>query len=119
MIRIAIPNKGSLSAPATALLQEAGYRQRREGRELVLLDEANEAEFFFIRPRDVAIYVGEGTVDVGITGRDLLLDSGASALEHRALGFARSTFRFVLRGPKLLPWRIYQENASPLPMIAS
>ncbi|WP_297564803.1 ATP phosphoribosyltransferase [uncultured Arcanobacterium sp.] len=95
MIRIAIPNKGSLSAPATALLQEAGYRQRREGRELVLLDEANEAEFFFIRPRDVAIYVGEGTVDVGITGRDLLLDSGASALEHRALGFARSTFRFA------------------------
>lgn len=95
MLRIAVPNKGALSEPASALLREAGYRQRRDTRELVLVDEANDVEFFFIRPRDVAVYVGEGTVDVGITGRDLLLDSGANAVEHRALGFAKSTFRFA------------------------
>ncbi|MFY9262965.1 MAG: ATP phosphoribosyltransferase [Actinomycetaceae bacterium] len=95
MLRIAVPNKGSLSEPAVQMLKEAGYRQRRESRELVLIDEANGVEFFYIRPRDVAVYVGAGTVDVGITGRDLLLDSGTSALEHRALGFARSTFRFA------------------------
>ncbi|MDO4887955.1 MAG: ATP phosphoribosyltransferase [Actinomycetaceae bacterium] len=95
MLRIAIPNKGSLSEPASQLLREAGYRQRREGRDLVLADVDNDVEFFFIRPRDVAIYVGEGTVDAGITGRDLLLDSRAQAVEHRALGFARSTFRFA------------------------
>lgn len=98
MFRIAVPNKGSLSEPASQMLREAGYRQRRDSKELVLIDEENNVEFFFIRPRDVAVYVGAGTVDVGITGRDLLLDSGAEAYEHRALGFARSTFRFA--GPK-------------------
>ncbi|MCL2422528.1 MAG: ATP phosphoribosyltransferase, partial [Micrococcales bacterium] len=95
MLRIAVPNKGSLSEPASLMLREAGYRQRRDGRELVLADPDNDAEFFFLRPRDVATYVGEGTVDVGFTGRDLLLDSGSSATEHLALGFARSTFRFA------------------------
>lgn len=95
MLRIAVPNKGSLSDPACQMLVEAGYRQRRGGRELVLTDEVNNVEFFFLRPRDVAVYVGSGTVDVGITGRDLLIDSGAPAVEHRALGFARSTFRFA------------------------
>ncbi|MDD9206159.1 ATP phosphoribosyltransferase, partial [Georgenia sp. 10Sc9-8] len=91
MLRIAVPNKGSLSEPASQLLVEAGYRQRRDSRELVLPDPDNEVEFFFLRPRDIAVYVGSGTVDVGITGRDLLLDSGVEAVEHRPLGFARST----------------------------
>lgn len=98
MLRIAVPNKGSLSEPASRMLAEAGYRQRRESRELVLVDAENEVEFFYIRPRDVAVYVGAGTVDVGITGRDLLLDSGANAVEHRGLGFARATFRFAAPG---------------------
>ncbi|WP_278234475.1 ATP phosphoribosyltransferase [Isoptericola sp. AK164] len=95
MLRIAVPNKGSLSTPATEMLREAGYRQRRDNRELVLTDVDNDVEFFFLRPRDVAVYVGAGTVDVGITGRDLLLDSGAEAVEHLPLGFAGSTFRFA------------------------
>ncbi|BDZ43650.1 ATP phosphoribosyltransferase [Paraoerskovia sediminicola] len=95
MLRIAVPNKGSLSEPASAMLREAGYRQRRDTRELVLADPDNDVEFFFLRPRDVAVYVGAGTVDVGITGRDLLLDSGAAAEEHLPLGFAGSTFRFA------------------------
>ncbi|ARD41682.1 ATP phosphoribosyltransferase [Actinomyces gaoshouyii] len=95
MLRIAVPNKGSLSDPAISLLREAGYRARRTGRELVLLDEANDVEFFFLRPRDIAVYVGQGTVHAGITGRDLLLDSGVEATEHLPLGFARSTFRFA------------------------
>lgn len=98
MLRIAVPNKGSLSEPASDLLREAGYRQRRDTRELVLTDPDNEVEFFFLRPRDVAVYVGAGTVDAGITGRDLLLDSGADAEEHLAMGFARSTFRFAAPG---------------------
>ncbi|WP_029069697.1 ATP phosphoribosyltransferase [Jonesia quinghaiensis] len=95
MFRIAVPNKGSLSEPAVAMLREAGYKQRRDSRELVLSDPDNDVEFFFLRPRDVAVYVGAGTVDAGITGRDLLLDSGADAEEHLPLGFARSTFRFA------------------------
>ena len=95
MLRIAVPNKGSLSEPAAEMLREAGYRQRRDTRELVLPDPDNDAEFFFLRPRDIAVYVGAGTVDVGITGRDLMLDSHSAAVEHLPLGFARSTFRFA------------------------
>lgn len=95
MLRIAIPNKGSLSEPAVAMLKEAGYKQRRDSKKLVLPDPDNQVEFFFLRPRDIAVYVGTGTVDVGITGRDLLLDSNTDAIEHRGLGFARSTFRFA------------------------
>ncbi|GEA80738.1 ATP phosphoribosyltransferase [Cellulomonas uda] len=95
MLRIAVPNKGSLSEPAVEMLREAGYRQRRDSRELVLPDPDNDVEFFFLRPRDIAVYVGAGTVDVGITGRDLLLDSESAAVEHLGLGFARSTFRFA------------------------
>ena len=95
MLRIAVPNKGSLSEPAAAMLKEAGYRQRRDSRELVLPDPDNDVEFFFLRPRDIAVYVGSGTVDVGITGRDLMLDSESDAVEHLPLGFARSTFRWA------------------------
>jgi ATP phosphoribosyltransferase len=95
MLKIAVPNKGSLSDSAAQLLREAGYRQRKDGRELVLTDPDNDVEFFYLRPRDIAVYVGEGTLDIGITGRDLLLDSGAHARELRALGFGDSTFRFA------------------------
>ncbi|MBB6334657.1 ATP phosphoribosyltransferase [Schaalia hyovaginalis] len=95
MLRIAVPNKGSLSEPAIELLAEAGYRTRRRGRELVLTDAVNDVELFFLRPRDIAVYVGSGSIHAGITGRDLLLDSATRAVEHRALGFARSTFRFA------------------------
>ncbi|MDH4159565.1 MAG: ATP phosphoribosyltransferase, partial [Actinomycetota bacterium] len=97
MLRVAVPNKGSLADPATRMLVEAGYRQRSDARELVLLDPANDTEFFFLRPRDIATYVGSGQLDVGVTGRDLLLDSGADAEEVMPLGFGGSTFRFAAR----------------------
>jgi ATP phosphoribosyltransferase len=97
MLRIAVPNKGSLSDPASQMLTEAGYRQRSDSRELVLIDAENDTEFFFLRPRDIAIYVGSGRLDVGITGEDLLLDSGASAESILPLGFGGSTFRFAGR----------------------
>ncbi len=97
LLRIAIPNKGSLSTAASDILREAGYRQRQDSKELTLLDAENGVEFFYLRPRDIALYVGEGTLDVGITGRDLLLDSGAKAEEVRRLGFGRSRFRFAAR----------------------
>jgi ATP phosphoribosyltransferase len=94
-IKIAVPNKGSLAEAAAAMLREAGYVQRSDPKELVLFDEANGVEFFYLRPRDIAVYVGEGTLDVGITGRDMLLDSRAHAVEVMPLGFGRSRFRFA------------------------
>ncbi|MET9256095.1 ATP phosphoribosyltransferase [Streptomyces sp. NPDC048182] len=95
MLRIAVPNKGSLSGPAGEMLHEAGYQQRREAKELRIVDPENEVEFFYLRPRDIAIYVSSGMLDIGITGRDLLKDSGAKAEEILPLGFARSTFRYA------------------------
>lgn len=97
-LKIAIPNKGSLSTAATEILRECGYKQRNDSKELRLLDAENDVEFFYLRPRDIAIYVGEGTLDIGITGRDLLHDSGAQAEEIMPLEFGRSTFRFA--GPQ-------------------
>ncbi|WP_193104541.1 ATP phosphoribosyltransferase [Brachybacterium sp. FME24] len=95
MLRIAVPNKGALSEPAADLLQEAGYRRRGMAKELVVVDEENGVELFHLRPRDIAVYVGSGTVDVGITGEDMLIDSRTPAQEILPLGFARSTFRFA------------------------
>src|SRR3954454_10818130 len=98
LLRVAVPNKGSLAEPASSMLREAGYRQRSDSRELVLQDPENGTEFFFLRPRDIALYVGSGRLDVGITGEDLLLDSGARAEVVLQLGFASSTFRFAAAG---------------------
>src|SRR5215218_5672749 len=97
LLRIAVPSKGALAQAAGEILRESGYRQRLDSKELRLLDADNGVEFFYLRPRDIALYVGEGTLDVGITGRDLRLDSGAKAEEVRRLGFGRSRFRFAAR----------------------
>ena len=95
MLRIAVPNKGSLAETASEMLREAGYAGRRDPRALTVADPQNDVEFFYLRPRDIATYVGSGALDVGITGRDLLLDSGSSAQEIANLDFADSTFRFA------------------------
>lgn len=95
MLRIAVPNKGSLSETAADMLLEAGYTGRRDPRALSALDARNDVEFFYLRPRDIATYVGSGALDVGITGRDLLLDSRSSATEIASLDFGDSTFRFA------------------------
>lgn len=95
MLRVAVPNKGSLSETAVEMLQEAGYATRRDTKELHVLDARNDVEFFYLRPRDIATYVGSGALDIGITGRDLLLDSHSAATELAELGFGGSTFRFA------------------------
>lgn len=97
MLRIAVPNKGSLSDSTVEMLREAGYKVRRDTKELIVADVDNDVEFFYLRPRDIAIYVGSGTVEAGVTGRDLLLDSGSEAVEVMPLGFGRSTFRYAGR----------------------
>lgn len=95
MLRVAVPNKGALAQPARDMLREAGYLAAAGSRDLMVVDAANSVEFFFLRPRDIAIYVGSGTLDLGITGLDMLLDSRADAREVMRLGFAPSTFRLA------------------------
>ena len=96
MLRVALPNKGQLSEPAREMLREAGYPAAHAARELVVLDPDNDVEFFFLRPRDIATYVASGQLDVGITGLDMLIDSGVDAEVILELGFARSSFRFAV-----------------------
>ncbi|MUH60186.1 ATP phosphoribosyltransferase [Bifidobacterium canis] len=95
MLRIAVPNKGMLSEPAWNMLSEAGYTLRSNPRQLVVEDPDNDVELFYLRPLDIAVYVGMGTIDVGVTGHDLLLNSGTDAQEVMNLGFGGSTFRFA------------------------
>jgi ATP phosphoribosyltransferase len=102
MLRVAVPNKGTLSEPASEILSEAGYRRRTEPKDLTVIDPANHVEFFFLRPKDIAIYVGSGELDFGITGRDLVLDSDAPVRERLALGFGSSSFRYA--GPAGQEW---------------
>jgi ATP phosphoribosyltransferase len=96
-LKIALPNKGSLSDAATSILKEAGYRQRTDSRDLVFYDPSADVEFYYLRPRDIAVYVGSGELEIGITGRDLLIDSGAEAEEILGLDFGKSRFRFAAR----------------------
>jgi len=98
LLKIALPNKGSLAEDTSAMLREAGYKQRTDLKDLVLADEANGVEFYYLRPRDIAVYVGERTLDLGFTGRDMLLDSGADAEEILPLGFGGTKFRFAAPG---------------------
>ena len=95
MLRVAVPNKGALSESAAEILSEAGYRRRTDAKDLTVVDPVNNVEFFFLRPKDIAIYVGSGQLDFGITGRDLALESGAPVSERLALGFGSSTFRYA------------------------
>lgn len=104
MLRVAVPNKGTLARPASEMLAEAGYRQRHEQRDLTVLDAENDVEFFFLRPKDISIYVGSGELDLGITGRDLELDSGAPVRELLSLGFGASTFRYA--APSRFEWSV-------------
>jgi ATP phosphoribosyltransferase len=102
MLRVAVPNKGTLSEPATEILAEAGYRRRTDPNDLTVIDPVNQVEFFFLRPKDIAIYVGSGELDFGITGRDLVRDSEAPVRERLALGFGSSSFRYA--GPAGRNW---------------
>ena len=94
-LRVAVPNKGALSEPAVEILSEAGYRRRTDPKDLTVIDPHNDVEFFFLRPKDIAIYVGSGELDLGITGRDLARESRAPVHERLALGFGSSSFRYA------------------------
>ncbi len=95
MLKIAVPNKGALSEASMQILKEAGYTGRGDSKALNVMDERNDVEFFFLRPRDIAVYVGRGQLDMGITGRDLAADSTAEVEEILSLGFGASTFRYA------------------------
>jgi ATP phosphoribosyltransferase len=108
MLRIALPNKGTLADPAATMMREAGYRQRNDNRDLSMLDEENDIEFFYLRPKDIATYVGSGDLQLGITGADLMDESGSQVRGVLPLGFGQSKFRFAApdRGIDGREWKL-------------
>ena len=96
MLQIALPNKGALSDGAATLASEAGYHCRRRGRELSVRDTEHNVEFVFLRPRDIATYVSKGIIDLGVTGLDLLHDSGADVTQVMPLEFGKARFCYAV-----------------------
>jgi len=90
MLQIALPNKGALAHDAVELIQAAGYSCQRSGRELRTRDAENQILFFFLRPRDIATYVSNGTLDLGVIGRDFLLEQPSELQEILSLGFGKA-----------------------------
>ena len=95
MLRVALPNKGTLAEPAATMMREAGYRQRSDSRDLNIADEENDIEFFYLRPKDIATYVGSGDLQLGVTGADLKEESGSQVQSLLELGFGASKFRYA------------------------
>ncbi len=96
MMNIALPSKGALSDEAVRLVSEAGYHCNRPGRQQTVTDRENDIEFYFIRPRDIAVYVSKGIFTLGITGRDLALDSDSEYSELLPLEFGHSRFCYAV-----------------------
>ncbi|GAA2538289.1 ATP phosphoribosyltransferase [Pseudonocardia hydrocarbonoxydans] len=95
MLRVALPNKGTLAEPAATMMREAGYRQRSDSRDLSMQDDENGIEFFYLRPKDIATYVGSGDLHLGVTGADLMEESGSQVQTVLELGFGQSKFRYA------------------------
>ena len=95
MLRVALPNKGTLAEPAATMMREAGYRQRNDSRDLSIADDDNDIEFFYLRPKDIATYVGSGDLQLGVTGADLKEESGSQVQSLLELGFGASKFRYA------------------------
>ncbi|GAA4538113.1 ATP phosphoribosyltransferase [Pseudonocardia xishanensis] len=104
MLRVALPNKGTLAEPAATMMRESGYRQRTDSRDLSMIDEENGIEFFYLRPKDIATYVGSGDLHLGVTGHDLMEESGSQVQEVLKLGFGASKFRFA--APEGREWKL-------------
>ncbi len=99
MLSIALP-KGRLGDKVYALFEKLGYGCRDfagDHRRLVLEDEANGARYFLVKPSDVAIYVERGAADIGVVGRDVLLETRPDVYELLDLGFGRC--RLAVAGP--------------------
>jgi ATP phosphoribosyltransferase len=96
MLQIALPNKGALADGAVELADDAGYHCRRRGRELSVRDPDHGVEFVFLRPRDIATYVSNGIIELGVTGLDLTYDSGADVKHVMDLGFGAARFCYAV-----------------------
>ncbi len=88
-LRLAVPNKGRLVEPTLRLLHDAGLVFEEHDRSLVARVQNFDLDILFVRTNDVIEFVGDGVADLGITGIDLLTETGAELPRVRELGYGR------------------------------
>ncbi len=88
-LRFGVPSKGRLSELSTALLQQAGLQFRRQDRMLFARVQGLPVDLTFLRADDIPTLCEEGAIDLGISGSDLVAESGAKVEQRMALGFGR------------------------------
>src|ERR1700675_4267932 len=86
---LAIPNKGRMVEPTLALLHDAGLVFEEHDRSLVARVQNFDLDILFVRTNDIVEFVGDGVADLGITGIDLLTETGAELPRIRSLGYGR------------------------------
>lgn len=89
MLRIALPNKGRLSEDTRELFNDAGLEVRSSGERALTASLGGEFEAIFVRAQDIPEFVADGAADVGVTGWDLVNESGRALTSHLDLGFGR------------------------------
>jgi ATP phosphoribosyltransferase len=102
-------SKGRIFDEAAALLKKAGIEMASDinSRKLVLPDTQDRFRFFIVKPVDVPTYVEYGVADVGIAGRDVLLESNADV--HQPLDLRIGLCKMVVAGPKATAKENYKE----------
>jgi len=93
-IKVALPTKGSYSEDACRLMETAGFICRRKGRQLVVVDSERNVEFYYLKFSDIARFVGQGYLDIGVIGQDLICDSELPVYEVLLLGFEKVTWHY-------------------------
>jgi ATP phosphoribosyltransferase len=102
-LRVALPNKGRLAEPAVDLLRSAGLQFELSERRLTAPVSNADIELLFVRTEDVAEYVADGLVELGITGADLVAEHGGPLRPVLPLGFGACSL--VLAVPRERSWR--------------
>ena len=93
MIKVALPNKGVLFEPTIEILVSCGYRVAKTASLLSSIDTENEVEFYFLRPGDIPLYVANGILDGGITGKDFAAEKGVTQKPVLNLNYGHSQLR--------------------------
>ncbi len=108
-LRLAIPNKGRLVEPTLRLLHDAGLVFEEHDRSLVALVQNYDLDILFVRTNDVIEFVGDGVADLGVTGEDLLSETGAELPRVRSLGYGRC--RLAAAVPNDTPYQAIDDLA--------
>jgi ATP phosphoribosyltransferase len=108
-LRLAIPNKGRLVEPTLRLLHDAGLIFEEHDRSLVAMVQNYDLEILFVRTNDIIEFVGDGVADLGVTGDDLISESGAELPRVRSLGYGRC--RLAAAVPNDAPYQTVEELA--------